>query len=314
MSIDQIIKRIEAERRTLGTELYNAEGLLRLQETMSAYDGEYKLIWSDDLLKEIQERPKKPAYNTGVGKLDEITGGFRDQQVITIAAHSKHGKTAFGLFLLECLKDLNPVMIPLEQSNEELIEQRVENGWSVPRFLSPKNLAARVSTDWIEERVVEGIAKYNTKMVLVDHLGYINDMDGDMKRENLAYRIEKVMQQVKNIAKKWNVVVVLLVHIVKSDEGRPPSLEDLKGSQSILGESDKVIMLWRKNTLKKKIRVYENRTLLSVLANRRNGRNGNVGLNFNTETGRYDEDNSWVDSMEAIAQQAVEDDELFESV
>tara|TARA_R110000868_G_scaffold157343_2_gene384540 strand:+ start:1232 stop:2176 length:945 start_codon:yes stop_codon:yes gene_type:complete len=314
MSVTDIIKRIEAERQNLGTELYNTEGLLRLQETMQSYDGEYKLIWSDDLLKEIQERPKKEAYTTGVGKLDEITGGFRDQQVITIAAHSKHGKTAFGLFLLECFKDLSPLMIPLEQSNEELIEQRVENGWSVPLFLSPKNLAARVSTDWVEERIVEGIAKYNTKLVLIDHLGYINDMDGDYKRENLAYRIEKVMQSIKNMAKKWNVVIVILVHIVKSDEGRPPSLEDLKGSQSILGESDKVIMLWRKNTLKKKIRVYESKTLLSVLANRRNGRNGNVGLNFNTETGRYDEDNSWVDSMEEMARQSVEADDMFDSI
>ncbi len=314
MSVENILKRIQSERQTLGTELYNMDGLLRLQETMKAYDGEYKLIWSDDLLAEIKDRPPKVAYNTGVGKLDEITGGFRDQQVITIAAHSKHGKTAFGLFLLECFEKLSPVMIPLEQSNEELIEQRVENGWTVPRFLSPKNLAARVSTDWIEERVVEGIAKYNTKLILVDHLGYINDMDGEYKRENLAYRIEKVMQSLKNIAKKWNIVIVLLVHIVKADEGKPPSLEDLKGSQSILGESDKVIMLWRKNSLKKKIRVYDNKTLLSVLANRRNGRNGNVGLAFNKETGRYEEDNSWVDAMVKSAEQAVEQDDLFDSI
>lgn len=314
MSVQDILKRIAVERDSLGKEIYDTEGLVRLQETMQAYEGEYKLIWSDDLLKEIQERPPKKAYTTGVGKLDEITGGFHDQQIITVAAHSKHGKTSFGLFLLECFKDLNPVMIPLEQSNEELLEQRVENGWSIPRFLSPKALAARVSTDWIEERVVEGIAKYNTKLVLIDHLGYINDMEGEFRRENLAYRIEKVMQSLKNIAKKWGVVIVLLVHIVKSDEGKPPSLEDLKGSQSILGESDKVLMLWRKNSLKKKIRVYDNKTLLSVLANRRNGRNGNVGLVFDTKTGLYREDNSWVDSLVAAAQQAVEQDDLFESV
>lgn len=314
MSVQDILKRIEAESKELKQEAYNAEGLVRLQETMEAYDGEYKLIWSDDLLKEIQERPPRKPYNTGVGKLDEITGGFQDKQIITIAAHSKHGKTAFGIFLLDCFKELSPVMIPLEQSNEELIEQRVENEWSVPRFLSPKNLAARVTVDWIEERVVEGIAKYNTKLVLIDHLGYINDMDGDFKRENLSYRIEKVMQSLKNTAKKWGVVIVLLVHIVKADEGKPPSLEDLKGSQSILGESDKVIMLWRKNSLKKKIRVYDNRTLLSVLANRRNGRNGNVGLTFNTTTGSYEEDNSWVNSMVAMAEQAVQDDDLFDGV
>lgn len=291
-------------------EKHSDEGMERLKATMKEYDGEYRLVWSDDLLNEIQARPKRETYKTGVTSLDEITGGFMEKQVITIAAHSKHGKTAFGLFLLDKLEAMNPVMIPLEQSNEELVEQLDGNGWKVPNFLSPRNLAARVNTQWIEERVVEGIAKYNTKLVLIDHLGYLNDMDGEYKRENLAYRIEKMMQNLKNIAKKWDVVVVLLVHIVKADEGKPPSLEDLKGSQSILGESDKVIMLWRKNSLKKKIRVYENKTLVSILANRRNGRNGNVGLRF--ENGTYLEDNDWVASMEAAAQQSVAEDDLFE--
>lgn len=288
----------------------NEQGMERLKAVLKEYKGEYRLTWSDDLLKEIQERPKQESYTTGLSSLDDITGGFLAKQVVTIAAHSKHGKTAFGLFLLDKLSAMNPVMIPLEQSNEELVEQLSTNGWKVPRFLSPKSLAARVSTSWIEERVVEGIAKYNTKLVLIDHLGYINDMDGEYKRENLAYRIEKTMQNIKNIAKKWNVVVVLLVHIVKADEGRPPNLDDLKGSQSILGESDKVIMLWRKNALKKKIRIYESKTLVSVLANRRNGRNGSIGLRF--ENGTYVEDNTWVQSMVDTAELEAEMDDPFE--
>lgn len=312
MSAEDIIRRIEAERAGVSKETYSMEGMVRLQETMAAYDGEYQLVWSDDLAKELASRPKIEAYNTGLPSLDALTGGFRDQQLITIAAHSKHGKTAFGLFILEKLSQLNPVMIPLEQSNEELVEQRVSNGWTVPQFLSPRNLAVRVTPEWIEERVVEGIAKFNTKLVLIDHLGYINDMGGEYKRENLAYRIEKVMQSLKNIAKKWQVVVVLLVHIVKSDEGKPPSLEDLKGSQSILGESDKVIMLWRKNELKKKVRVYSDKAMVSVLANRRTGRNGNVGMQFNTATGLYEEDTKWVESLVKTAEQEVEADELFD--
>lgn len=314
MSVDDILSRIAKEKASLKEQIYSAEGLVRLQKTMEAYDGEYKLIWSDELLKELKDRPKPTPYKIGIPLLDELTQGFMDQQLITIAAHSKHGKTAFGLFIMEQLEGLNPLMIPLEQSNEELVEQRSSNGWSVPKFLSPRNLAARVTTDWIEERVVEGIAKYDTKLVLIDHLGYINDMAGDYKRENLAYRIEKVMQSLKNIAKKWNVVVVLLVHIVKGDEGKPPSLEDLKGSQSILGESDKVIMIWRKNESKKKIRVYSNKTMVSVLANRRTGRNGNVGLEFNTTTGRYEEQNGWVESLIKSAEQAVSQEEMFDDI
>lgn len=316
MNIEEYVKKLQAEIESEKQEVKNTEGLVRLQEVMKEYNGEFRLIWSDDLQKEMATRPEVKVHNTGLDSFDKLTGGFREQQLITIGAHSKHGKTAFGIFLLEKLASLNPVMIPLEQSNEELIDQRVGNRWSVPRFLSPKTLAARVTVDWIEERVIEGIAKHNTKMVLVDHLGYIDDMgkDGELRRENHSYRIERIMQGLKNIAKKWNVVIVILVHIVKADEGKTPQLEDLKGSQSILGESDKVIMLWRENVLKKKIRIYKNRTLVSVLANRRTGQNGYVGLEFDLANGFYKENNEWVDSLVKMATMSVEADEAFDVV
>lgn len=314
MSVEQLLERIRKEVKTATQEKYDAEGLLRLQETMAFYNGEYQLIWSDELLEELKNKPQVKNHVTGIEGLDSITGGFREQQLITISAHSKHGKTAFGLFLMGKLQETNPVMIPLEQSSEEIVEQRSSNNWSLPRFLSPRSLAARVTVDWIEERVVEGIAKYNTKLVLVDHLGYINDMSEEFRRENHAYRVEKVMQSLKNIAKKWNVIVVLLVHIVKADESKPPSLEDLKGSQSILGESDKVIMLWRKNEMKKKVRIYSNKTMVSVLANRRTGRNGNVGLEFNALTGEFEENNGWVEAMEKMATQEIEIEESFDAL
>ena len=310
MNIQDLITRIEKEQVNVKKELYNIAGMLKLKTVAQEYNGEYKLIWSDKLLEEIKQRPKKTLYKTNVPLLDDLIGGFKEQQLITLSASTKHGKTAFGLFLMEQLSELNPVMIPLEQSNEEIVEQRYDNGYSIPKFLSPEKLAARVTVDWIEERIVEGIAKYNSKFILIDHLGYINDFgkEGEFKRENLAYRIGQIMKSLKNIAKKWNVVIVLLVHISQKDEGHPPTMEDIKNSSDIAQESDMVIMLWRKNEQKNKVRIYENETLVSVMANRRTGRNGNVGLRFNTENGRYEEDNGWVVSMEKTAKEEIDAD------
>lgn len=313
MNVDEIIKKITSEKERAKTELHSDEGLLRLQEVASQYEGEYKLVWSDELLKEIQSRPKKTVYKTNIPSLDGIIGGFREQQLITLSASTKHGKTSFGMFLTEKFEELNPVVIPLEQSNEELVEQRSDNGYSIPRFLSPSKLAAQVTVDWIEQRIIEGIAKYNTKFVLVDHLGYIDSFgtDGRYKRENLAFRTGQVMREMKNVAKRWNVIIVLLVHISQKDEGNPPTLEDIKNSSDIAQESDMVVMLWRKNTQKKKVRIYENKTLVSVMANRRTGKNGNIGLTFNVTTGRYEEDNTWVASMEEMARAEVQADDDF---
>lgn len=310
MEINDIIAKIANEKAKAESDAHSNEGLLRLQEVASQYQGEYKLVWSDELLEEIKNRPEVPRHDTGIAEFDQILGGFRPQQLITISASTKHGKTTMGLFLASRVESLNPVVIPLEQSNEEIISQRFENGYSIPKFLSPAKLAAQVTTDWIEQRIIEGIAKYNTKWVLIDHLGYINNTAKN-GRENLAYRIGEVMRDLKNIAKRWNVTIVLLCHISQKDEGKPPTLEDIKNSSDISQESDAIVMLWRKNTQKNKVRIYENKTLLSVLANRRTGKNGNVGLLFNSETGEYESDNTWVKSMEEMAKASVEADDNF---
>jgi len=313
MNIEEIIKKIAVETTKAKTEQQSTAGLQRLQDVAAAYDGEYKLVWSDALLAEIQKRPVKPIFPTGIPTLDFLIGGFREQQLITLSASTKHGKTSFGLFLVEKLVALNPVIIPLEQSNEEIVEQRFENGYSIPRFLSPAKLASQVTPDWIEQRIIEGIAKYNTKFVLIDHLGYIDNFGskGEYRKENLAYRVGQVMRELKNVAKRWNVVIVLLVHISQKDEGRPPTTEDIKNSSDIAQESDMVIMLWRKNNLKSKVRVYENKTMLSVLANRRTGQNGNIGFTFNSTTGQFDTDNKWVEEMERTAREQVQMDDDF---
>ena len=297
MEISKLIEQIQKEQKRVTKETHDAEGMARLQEVAKNYDGEYKLIWTDDILEKINKRPQKRLHSTKIQLLDELLGGFREQQVITLTGHSAHGKTQFGLFLLEQLEELSPVMIPIEQSAEEIVEQRRDNGYSIPRFLSPENLAGSVTTDWIEQRVIEGIAKYNTKLVLIDHLGYISPGE-KYSKDNLAYRIEMTMKQLKNIAKRWNVIIVVLVHISQLDESVPPSTNDLKNSSAIFQESDTVLMIWRKNKKENKIRVYEDKVMLSVHKNRRTGKNGNLGLVFDTQSGRYQEENTWVSKME----------------
>lgn len=315
MSVTDILQRINKAKDSLQQEIYNAEGLLRLQETMAAYEGEDKLYSSEEIVEALKDTPPPAGMKTGVPRLDELTGGFRRKQVITMFAHSGHGKTELSTWLMGCFSEMNPVLIPLEQGAEEVISQRVERGYSVPHFLAPRRSETFVLTNWIEERVVEGIAKYNTGMVVIDHLGYVdtNGEDGKWKRENLAYRIGQTMKELNHIGDKWNVMVVLMVHVSEGDEGKPPQLTDIGNSSDIKKESDIVIGIWRKNALKKKVRVYdpENKTMLSVLKSRRMGKIGSVGLIFDDKTGIYHAEQSWVDSMENAAQTEVLADDQF---
>lgn len=299
MNVEKIIKSIQSEQESLQKEIINAEGLLRLQEVMRSYEGEYKLHSSEEIAQQLKDKPLPTGYKTGIAKLDELTGGFRQKQIVTMFAHTKHGKTEVGIWLMSIFPELNPVLIPLEQGAEELISQRIERQYQIPHFLAPIRNDTFVPVDWIEERVVEGIAKYNSKMVVIDHLGYIdtNGPNGAWKRENLPYRIGNTMKLINGLAEKWNVLVILLVHVSEGDEGRPPQLQDIGNSSDIKKESDTVIGIWRKNRLVKKIRIYDDKTMLSVLANRRFGRNGNIGLSFDTDQGVFREDNEWVDKL-----------------
>jgi len=302
MEIEQLIQSIQTQKKKVESDIHSAEGMVRLQQVAQEYKGEYELISSEEIKKEIDSRPKKQMHIMGVPALDELLGGLREQMLISLAAHSGHGKTAMGMWITEKYKQLNPIMIALEQSAEELIEQRTENGQFVPHFYTNKTYAARVKPDWIEQRIIEGIAKFNSRLVVIDHLGY-TDCDKKYDRDPEPLRIERKMQDLKNIAKRWNVIIIVLVHIVQLDESIPPSLVSLKGSSAIRQESDKVILLWRKNKMKGKVRTYFNETLFSLQKNRWSGKNGNLGLWFDQDTGEYTVENSWVAQMEKLAEQ-----------
>ena len=313
MTIEDLIKKIASETALAKEEVASDEGLLRLQKVAVEYQGEYRLIWSEDTLRELKNKPQRTNHLSGVPEIDALTGGFREQQMIGIGAHSGHGKTAMGMYMLKQYERLNPVLIPLEQSSEELIEQRADNGQFVPRYLSPKKHESRVQVDWIEERIIEGIAKHNTKMVVIDHMGYI-DAGTRYERAGEHIQIEKKLQDIKHLGIKWNVIVVILIQLNQLDETVPPSLKDLKGSSSIRQECDKVIFLWRKNTLSGKVRIYSNHTMFSLQKNRFNGINGNLGLDFDFKTGEYlitPESRKWVQDMETIARSEVDADDAF---
>jgi replicative DNA helicase len=313
VDIEKIIQRVKSEKKETQAQLTSNEGLVKLQKVMSEYEGEDKLYTSEEIVLDLKDKPIPTGFKTGITALDELTGGFRKRQVITMFAHTKHGKTETAMWLMSLFPELTPVMIPLEQGADELISQRLERNYTIPHFVAPRRNDTFVLTEWIEERIVEGIAKYNSQMVVIDHLGYIDNMGvkGKWARENLAYRLGQVMKEIHHLAIKWDVVIILLAHISEGDEGKPPQLQDIGNSSDIKKESDTVISIWRKNSQRNKVRIYENKTMLSVLANRRFGKNGNVGLLFNPETGTFSEDNNWVKSMEDMAKAEVNAEEVF---
>lgn len=275
------IHELEGEVSKIEKESERLDALARLEEAMRVYSGEDMLVSSLDILHRIKTEPEEERFETGITGFDEILKGFRKNQLIVLAAPTKSGKTSFCVELTIRLENLNPVWIPFEESAEELVRKFHDRNEQPPLFYTPQNITGN-TTGWIEKRVVEGKVKYGAKIFFIDHLHFIVPFSSD----RLDTRIGQAMRELKQIAKKHEVMIVLVAHLKKTNMVVSPTLEDLRDSSFIAQEADTVMMLWRKTYRDDDgDMIISNETLLSVQANRRTGNTGNVKLIF--KDGRF---------------------------
>lgn len=275
-SINALLEGIEKEIIANKDQSEKTAQLERLQTLAKIYDGEDKIISSFEIVETLKTRGEEPKFFSGIKGLDNILKGFREKQLVVISALQKSGKTSFCVELTNHFKDFAPVWFPFEESAEELIIKFLERNQTPPLFYTPKTLKGD-TVAWIEERIIESIAKFNSKIVFIDHLDFIVPFGGD--RHDL--KVAETMRALKGICKRLNVIVFIIAHVKKTRMDANPTTEDIRGSASISQEADTVIMLWRQT---KKGRDGEleitNNVNVSVQANRRTGSTGNVKMQF----------------------------------
>ena len=275
------LNELEKDVQNIENESKKAEALVRLEETMVTYTGDDQLISSFEILEQIKNEPEEVKFSTGFSALDAKLGGFRENQLIVVAAPTKSGKTQFCIELTIRMQETNPVWIPFEESAKELIRKFYDRKQEPPLFYTPQNITGN-TVDWIEKRIVEGKVKFGSKLFFIDHLHFIVPFSSD----RLDTRIGQTMRDLKSIAKRNNVIIVLVAHLKKTRLDISPDLEDLRDSSFIAQEADTVLMLWRKSERNDEGQIeILNNTTLSVQANRRTGVTGNITLSF--ENGRF---------------------------
>jgi len=282
-SIKNLFQSLKTEISKMDDETEKSASLLRLEELAKSYEGEDKVVSSRDIAEVIKKTPPQPGIMSGFIMLDKILSGFTPHQVIVLSGITKHGKTSFAIELTIQMEQENPLWFPLEESATELITKFMERDQEVPLFFTPKQIKTN-TLDWIESKIVESKAKYGTKVVFIDHLGFIVP-----RSDNEPMEIGRVMRHLKGLAKKWNIVIVLLAHLTKTEIDKHPNLEDLKGSSAIGQEADTVMFIWRETTKNRKTGeiTITNITNISVQANRRTGKTGNIKMLY--QDGRFRE-------------------------
>ena len=276
INIKNILNNLKKGISSLSDNDEKFEQLQNLHRAITMYEGDDMLVSSKEIADRIRNRPEEEKFMSGYSDLDDIIGGFRKKQLVVISAATKSGKTSFCIDMTAHMQDANPVWLPLEESAEELVQKFLDRKEEPPHFYAPQKVP-QSPLDWVETKIIEATIKFKTKVVFIDHLHFIVPATHD--RYDLA--IGLAMRELKRIAREWDVLIFLIVHIKKARMDTPPSIEELRDSSFIAQESDMVIMLFR---LTKRVNghiVIGNEVNVSVQTNRRNGNTGNVRMMFN---------------------------------
>lgn len=273
INVDKLIKGLEKEIVATQEGLEQTEALERLKQVAITYNGEDKIISFADIKEQIKQQKDEEKIMSGYQGLDDLLRGFRPQQLVVVSALTKSGKTSFLMDMTTHMKDYHCTWFAFEESPEELVRKFMERNEEPPEAYTPQNIKGN-TVEWIETKIIESIAKYNTKVIFIDQLDFIVPMRGD----NHSLMIGQTMRDLKGLAKKWNIVIFIICHLTKAKMDTQPTLEDLKGSSSIGQEADTVILLWRETKREGGQVVITDNVNVSVQANRRFGKTGNVKM------------------------------------
>lgn len=281
-NVDKLIAQLTNEIVKVQKGAEQTESLVRLKDIARVYRGEDKVIPFSDVVARIKSSVDDFKIFTGWEKFDALIKGFRLQQSVVVSALTKSGKTSFLMDMTSRLGDYHPIWFSFEQSIDELISISLERGIEPPKAYTPESLMGN-TIEWVEKKIVESIAKYDTKIVFIDHLDFIVPLNGD----NHHLQIAKTMRELKGLAKKWDILIFTVCHLQKAKMDTQPTLEDLRGSSSIGQEADTVILLWREMKREDGQVQITNNVNVSVQANRRYGSTGNV--KFVYDNGKFTE-------------------------
>jgi replicative DNA helicase len=246
---------------------------------------------------------------TGFLKLDEMTGGLREGELIILAARPAMGKTAFALNIAQhvATNPRNPkavAIFSLEMSKESLLTRmlcataRVDQSkfragylnqeermrlqeaasemYHTPLFIDD---SAGVNLMDIYAKLRRLQAEHDLGLVIID---YLQLMQGP-KRENRVQEVSALSRGVKLMSKELRVPFLVLSQLSRASETRQgdhrPMLSDLRESGSIEQDADLVMFIFREEIYRPDKESLKGLAEI-LMAKQRNGPTGRVKLAF----------------------------------
>ena len=282
------------------------------------------------VIAEAYENLQKAAARTdglsglesGFTKLDKITSGWQNSDLIIIAARPAMGKTAFVLSMAQniAVDFKKPIaLFSLEMSNVQLINRLIVNVCEIPgeKIKSGqladyewqqldykiKNLfdaplyvddTASLSVFELRTKARRLVREHGVKMIIIDYLQLMNA--SGMSFGSRQEEVSTISRSLKGLAKELNIPIIALsqlnrgVESREGAEGKRPQLSDLRESGAIEQDADMVCFIHRPEYYK----IYQDakgndmRGMAEILvAKHRNGATDDVTLRFKGEFAKF---------------------------
>ncbi len=238
-----------------------------MDKDIKNYKGKDRIVSSHDYYKAIEALPKEKRYNFRIKSIDLLTEGFTHGDLIVISGYTGHGKTSFCQTVSYNIskENIKALWFSYELSARQFFNKY--KGDKIPLFFMPRKNKP-YDLKWVEDRIVECIAKHDIKIVFLDHLHYIVPMLSDQYTK--SDMVGHAMRALKTMAVKYEIVIFLMAHTKQPKDTSSPGLESLRDSSFVGQESDAVYIMHRP-TKRGKRDEFEDYGLFTVCKQRHTG-------------------------------------------
>ncbi|WP_185853218.1 replicative DNA helicase [Blattabacterium cuenoti] len=238
---------------------------------------------TQSLIKKAIDKIKKAekeglsGISSGFHKMDKITSGWQNSDLIILASRPGMGKTTFMLSIVRniVVEQKIPVLIfSLEMSSIQLITRLIssETGISSEKI----KRASLSSSDWeclinktknlkdaplfiddtpslsifsFRAKCRRLISQHRIKLILIDYMQLMVINDHGSKLPNREQEISVISRNLKSIAKELDIPIIALSQLSRAVETRGgskrPLLSDLRESGAIEQDADIVLFIYR---------------------------------------------------------------------
>jgi replicative DNA helicase len=255
---------------------FNNEALKTINDGIRMPESARKGITAGDIVEEVykdltgslNDQDDTKLY-TGLESLDTVIAGLHKQEMTVIGARPGVGKTMLAVHIAQVLanKGNKCLIVSREMSSKQLAKRMISaksgidgQKLRIPKYLSTQdwkdiaNATGRIIDDDIriddEALTVQAIRarcrELHDKGVLdVLFVDYLTLLRSQRKAESRRIEIEDVSWQLKEIAKEFDIPVVVLAQLNRSPAigDREPTLTDLRETGAIEQDADNVLLL-----------------------------------------------------------------------